>query len=83
MLTITDAAEALFASPVQASTHPDPATVDVWVQATIRKLGGVDGCACAVAAEYGEYPDTAPTRMRWALTIATVVYGTAPTSELS
>jgi hypothetical protein len=32
---------------------------------------GSTGCAAAAAAFYGEHPDTAPIRMRWALQLLT------------
>jgi hypothetical protein len=59
-------AEALFASTVQASEAPGADQVRRAVAATLRQLG-VPGCAAWVAAEYGDHPDTAPARMRWAL----------------
>ncbi len=66
MITVQDAAEALFASPVQPSDNPDLHAIGVWVSTTIVKLE-IRGCASVVATEFGEHPDTAAIRMRWAL----------------
>ena len=64
--TMTDlAAEALFASALQPSQSPSPSEVESAVTATLLRLGS-DGCAAAVAAEFGDHPDTAVARMSWA-----------------
>jgi hypothetical protein len=60
-------AEALFASLVQPSEVPSAAQIADAIAASLRLHGGVAGCAAAVAAEYGEHPDVAVARMRWAL----------------
>jgi len=60
-------AEALFASPVQASEYPDPDQVR-------RAIGA------QVAAEFGDHPDTAVARMRWALATIRAAYRAAPAS---
>ena len=59
-------ANALFVSDLQPSQHPTPGQVAAAIEAGLRQLGTA-GCAAAAAAEYGEHPDTAPIRMRWAL----------------
>jgi hypothetical protein len=59
-------AQALFLSHLQPSQQPTPAQVASAIEATLRRYG-VAECAAATAAEYGEHPDTAPSRMRWAL----------------
>jgi hypothetical protein len=59
-------AEALFASPLQASERPSGDVVRLMVVLTERELGR-KGCAELVAAEFGDHPETAVTRMRWAL----------------
>lgn len=65
-LSITTArADALFASALQQSDEPTAAQVDQAVTAAIR-THGTRGCAARVAQEYGEHPETAATRMRWA-----------------
>jgi hypothetical protein len=61
-------AEALFVSYLQPSDQP---TLDRALVAIGRSLQtrGVSGCAEVVAAEYGEHPDEAARRMRWALAV--------------
>jgi uncharacterized membrane protein len=68
-MTRTVRAEALFASDLQPSDLPTAAAVAAAVHATLRNRGGATGCAAAVAAEYGDHPETAPARMRWALAL--------------
>jgi hypothetical protein len=70
IMTVAARAEALFASCLQPSDHPACAQIDDAIQVAIRTHGGVCGCAAALAAEYGEHPDTAAERMRWALALA-------------
>ena len=70
-LTIsTTRADALFASTLQRSDEPSPAQVHQAIAAAVAAFG-VKGCAARVAQAYGEHPETAVLRMRWAL--ATVV----------
>ncbi|HEV7204117.1 MAG TPA: hypothetical protein VGN18_05865 [Jatrophihabitans sp.] len=64
-------AEALFVSSVQPSEHLTDVQLDAAVDTALTSHGGIDGCACACAAEYGDHPDTAADRMRWALQAAT------------
>jgi hypothetical protein len=56
--------EALFASYLQPSQAPTPAVVEAAVEQVILRLGS-DGCAAAVAAEFGDHPETAVPRMCW------------------
>jgi hypothetical protein len=62
----TERAESLFLSDLQPSQRPTPDQVVAAIEAGLRRWGPA-ACAAAAAAEYGEHPDTAPTRMRWAL----------------
>ena len=65
-LTIsTGRANALFASALQRSDQPSPAQVHQAIAAAIRAYGS-QGCAARVAQAYGDHPETAPLRMRWA-----------------
>lgn len=64
-------AEALFVSSVQPSEHLTEGQLEAAVDTALRSHGGIDGCACACAAEYGDHPDIAADRMRWALAAAT------------
>jgi hypothetical protein len=57
--------EALFASNVQRSQHPTAESIRAEVTATVDRLGAA-GCAAMVAQEFGEHPDCALGRMRWA-----------------
>ena len=58
-------ADALFASPVQRCDEPNSDQVRQAIAAAIRAFGSV-GCAERVAQEFGDHPDTAVVRMRWA-----------------
>jgi hypothetical protein len=58
-------ADALFVSALQSSDHPTAAEVEQAIAAATRAFGDL-GCAAMVAQEYGEHPETAVTRMRWA-----------------
>jgi hypothetical protein len=57
--------EALFVSDVQRSQHPTAELIRATVSATVDRLGET-GCAALVAQEFGEHPDCALGRMRWA-----------------
>jgi hypothetical protein len=61
-------ADALFASALQRSDHPSPGQVDQAIAAAVAAYGGA-GCAARVAQAFGEHPETAVTRMRWARTL--------------
>jgi len=78
-MTHTARAQALFLSYLQPSEHPAPAQVAAAIHASLRCHGGVAGCAAALAAEYGEHPETAAARMRWALSLAAAGMTTART----
>ena len=65
-LSVTAArADALFASALQRSDEPSPAQIDQAIAAAVRALG-TRGGAARVAQAYGEHPETAGPRMRWA-----------------
>lgn len=66
-------AEALFASDLQPSDHPTPAQIALAIHVSLLSRGGAKGCAAVMAAEYGEHPETAAVRMRWALASAGAV----------
>ena len=57
--------EALFASHLQRSQEPTAEVIRETVNATVHRLGE-SGCAELVAQEFGEHPDCAIGRMRWA-----------------
>ena len=58
-------AEAVFASGLQRGDEPSAAQVRRAVAAAIRAFGYC-GCAERVAQEFGDHPETAVIRMRWA-----------------
>jgi hypothetical protein len=67
-------ADALFASALQRSDQPTARQVRQAVAAGIRQFGS-RGCAGRVAQEYGEHPELAAARMRWARRVAADAFG--------
>jgi hypothetical protein len=67
-------ADALFVSALQRGDHP---TAGQARQAVATAVGvfGPRGCAERVAQEFGDHPETAVTRMRWALHLAAEAIG--------
>jgi hypothetical protein len=61
----TARADALFVSALQKSEAPSATQVRQAIAAAIREYG-TRGCAARVAQAYGEHPETAAPRMRWA-----------------
>jgi hypothetical protein len=57
--------EALFASPLQATDAVTAEMAVAEIRRTIQRLGP-DGCACRMAQEFGDHPEEARDRMRWA-----------------
>ena len=78
MTAVLDAvlSEALFASDVQRSQQPTAELIRQAIHATVDRLG-VARCAEVVAEEFGEHPDCAPGRMRWARTAVRGAYAAA------
>jgi hypothetical protein len=58
-------AQALFAARVNAEPLSRAAATSA-IRAAVRACGGVRGCADVVAAEFGDHPEVAVVRMRWA-----------------
>jgi hypothetical protein len=58
-------ADALFVSALQRSEQPSATQVRQAIATAIREFGA-QGCAARVAQAYGEHPETAVPRMRWA-----------------
>jgi hypothetical protein len=74
-LTISTArADALFASALQRSDEPSAAQVHQAIAAAVAAFG-ILGCAARVAQAYGEHPETAVQRMRWARSAAADAFG--------
>src|SRR6266568_9204754 len=61
--------DALFVSPLQRSDQPSARQVKEAVAAAIREFGR-RGCSERVAQEFGDHPETAVLRMRWARWVA-------------
>jgi hypothetical protein len=60
---------ALFASGLQPSDAPTADAAAQAIDRAIRRLG-VHGCVARMAQEFGDHPDAAATRMRWARQLA-------------
>jgi hypothetical protein len=79
-------AEALFTSDLATDSRPGRAEVADAIRRAVRHHGGAHGCAVEVAGEYGEHPETAAPRMRWALSTVEAFYprqaGPPPPAEL-
>jgi hypothetical protein len=67
-------AEALFTSQVATGSRPTYDVVEMAIRVAVRAHGGVRGCAADVAAEYGDYPEVAAPRMRWARAVVEQLY---------
>ena len=71
-------AEALFASVLQRSDKPSAGQVWKAIAAAMRAYGGL-GCVQRVAQEFGDHPEAAVERMRWARAVADEVFTSPPT----
>jgi hypothetical protein len=70
-------AAALFASALQCSDEPSWRQVR-WAIAAALGAYGPHGSAARVAQAYGEHPETAVRRMRWARTTAADAFSASP-----
>ena len=61
-----ESAQALFASDLSARREHTRTEVTAAIRQAISAHHGPGGCAGQVAAAYGEHPETAAGRMRWA-----------------
>ncbi len=73
-------AAALFASDLSSRCEPSQAAVAAAIRTAIADCGGVLGCLGKVAAAYGEHPETAVPRMRWARQTIDAIYSPTTTS---
>ena len=64
-ITGFEAADALFVSALQYSQAPTTDQVRQAIDAAVRAFG-YSGCAGRVAQEFGDHPEIAAARMRWA-----------------
>ncbi|MDI6103678.1 hypothetical protein QLQ12_34200 [Actinoplanes sp. NEAU-A12] len=67
-------AEALFTTGLATGSRPEFEVVEEAIRAAVRTHGGVRGCAADVAAEFGDHPECAVPRMRWALDLVVLRY---------
>ena len=76
-------AYALFASDLSSHCCPNEVAVAAAIRTAIAAYGGIRGCAGEVGAAYGEHPETAAPRMRWARHVIMAIYSPAadPCSE--
>jgi hypothetical protein len=72
--------DALFASPLQRSDDPGAWQVRQAIAAAVAAYGG-PGCAARVAQSFGEHPETAVTRMRWARAMVAGAFGGAQPAQ--
>jgi hypothetical protein len=66
-------AEALFASPLSTGAVIDRAQADAAIRSSVATFH-VRGCALIVAGEYGDHPELAVPRMRWAADTVAELY---------
>ena len=71
-------AEALFTSPLATGSRPTFAAAEAAIRLAVRSHQGVRGCAADVAGEYGDHPECAAPRMRWARQVVEELYGSGP-----
>jgi hypothetical protein len=74
--------EALFVSALQRSDEPTGDQVRQAVAAAVRRFGS-RGCAALVAQEFGDHPELAVGRMRWARGVIHDVFGRAEPARSS
>lgn len=64
-----DVNEALFVSELQPSDAPTAEMMAAAIDRTVQRYG-TGGCAARMAQEFGDHPDAAAERMRWACGLA-------------
>ena len=72
-------ADALFASVLQRSDNPGAGQARKAIAAAVRAYGGL-GCVQRVAQEFGDHPEVAVNRMRWARAVAGELFASPSTS---
>jgi hypothetical protein len=70
-------ADAVFVSGLQRRDEPSVDQIRLAVAAAIRAFG-CSGCAGRVAQEFGDHPETAAIRMRWARGVAYEAFADSP-----
>jgi hypothetical protein len=74
--------EALFASTLQPSDEPGAALVRQAVAGVVRTIGA-RGCAERVAQEFGDHPELAVARMRWARALVEAAFALPSAASLA
>ena len=69
--------EALFMSSQPAGDDIGSDAVRDAIRRTVCEFG-IRGCAARVAQEFGDYPETAVARMRWARRVVAQTFGVRP-----
>ena len=70
-------AYAVFASSIEPGDGLSVAELEELVLATLSARGA-SGCAACAAREFGDHPEAAVARMRWALVVAGALVGGPP-----
>jgi hypothetical protein len=71
-------AEALFTSDLSAMGQLSTVEIAAAIRQAVHRHGGSRGCAANVAQAYGERPETAAPRMRWARQMIATAYPARP-----
>lgn len=72
-------ADALFASVLQRSDNPGAVQIRKVIAAAVRAYGSL-GCVQRVAQEFGDHPEAAADRMRWARAVADELFASPSAS---
>jgi hypothetical protein len=75
-------ADALFASVLQRSDNPSAGQVRKAIAGAVRAYGGM-GCAQRVAQEFGDHPEAAVDRMRWARALTDELFASPSAAQPS
>jgi hypothetical protein len=75
-------ADALFTSDLSAQRDYTTIEVAAAISHAMGAHHGIRGCAGEVAAAYGEHPETAASRMRWARAVIEGIYARRPAGVL-
>jgi hypothetical protein len=71
-------AAALFVSDLSTSAHLTDTDVEAAIRHSLRTRGGIRGCAADLASAYGDHPELAAPRMRWARSVVESLYQRRP-----
>jgi hypothetical protein len=80
MLMTTARAEALFASTLLTGSRPGLQEATTMINAAVRRYHGVRGCAVEMAGAFGDSPEAAVRRMRWACEVTLTLFELAPST---